>query len=138
MVSGDLLGAASLALGALSALYVLWSPQIDRALELPKATHKDDRSPAIKELRRALRRAALPLVFACSAVLLVLFPPMLSVVGSAGQAVARDGLVGSFANYDAVGALFLCVWLFSAALLVVLVSNAVRLRKRVKEFESAG
>lgn len=135
-VDGDLLGAASLALGALAVIYGLWSPLLAAALGLGKAQHLDDRGPAIRSLRGALYGKALPLMAAASGVFLVLAPPALAIVVGSVVKVFKLGL-NSFLDYDPVQALFLIVWCMVAGLAVVSAKTWKDVRDRLSEFERA-
>lgn len=133
-VSGDLLSAASLALGALAVIYGLWSPSLTEALNLAKAQHLADRRPSIKSLRDALNGKALPLMLAANLVCLVLAPPAIATTIDSLAHVIRAG-PRAFLDYDPVKALFVVVWVMVAGLARVSTKTWRDVRGRLTEFE---
>lgn len=133
-VDGDLLSAASLALGALAVVYGLWSPALLSVLDLEKAPHREDRDPTIRSLREASRVKALPLLVAATGVCLILMPPAVDVaIRSIGHLV--DQGPKALLDYDPVQALFLAVWCMIAGLAVVSAKSWNDVRNKLSEFE---
>lgn len=135
--SADLLGASSLALGALAVLYSLWAPKIDKALAAEKSRHVADRGPAVRSVREAVRSMALPLMLASCATALVLFPPVVQILCSAGKHTRKLGVTASIKDYDAVQALFVIVWVMLAALAYLAMRQLWALRTRLSELNRA-
>jgi hypothetical protein len=128
-IDGDLLSGASLALAALAVLFGLWSPAIREALADPIAAKRADRGPQIGSLRTTRRRKAAPLATAAIVSVLVLLPPLVSLVRRAVGQLRHEHLA-ALRHYQAAEALFVVVWCLMVLLAVVTARDWAALRAR--------
>lgn len=127
--TGDLLGAASLALGALAIFYSLWSAEIEAALSVEKKRQFQDRSPEIKQVNQALRTRAWPLFVSACVVSVLLAPPVIGIVKDTLTELWRQHL-HAFSSYDAVSALLVAVWMLLLLLASLAWSTVIGLKRR--------
>lgn len=134
-VDPNLLSASSVTLGVMTALYAHWSVEVTSALALEKAYHREDRNPAISELKRVGRYRALPIAVVSTVFVLLLIPPVLDIVLDAGAAIIEDPR-NAAANYDPVAAMFAMVWLLITLLVGHSWGTWCRVRRTVEEFRN--
>lgn len=105
----DLLGAASLAFGALSIFYSLWSRELQDAIDAIVQPHRESRGPDIYKCKLLLKSRAWPLFLISNAISLILAPPAISIIYNVLQAFWNLGW-NAFREYDAVSAMLVAIW----------------------------
>jgi len=132
--TGDLLGAASLALGALAIFYSLWSPDLLGAINLKKKPHFDSRGDDIEQVKRVLRTQGWPILVAAVLIGSLLAPPVFGILRDTFVELWKKHLQ-ALPSYDAVSALLVAVWALLLLLVWLSLSTVFKLRKKRSELE---
>jgi uncharacterized ion transporter superfamily protein YfcC len=127
-VSGDLLGAASLIVTAVTLLYTAWYAETQTALLTKKERFREDRGTQITNLKATLFSRSIPLAAATFAIVLVLAPPAVDTL--------RGALLDGWGRpYDAISACFVVVWILAGLLGGSVAAAGLRLKKMIRDFE---
>jgi hypothetical protein len=125
-VNGDLLSAAALLVAAVGAVFGLWQPEINGAVNLTVKPLRDSRDKDIIHVRAMVRRATY-LAIINWLLVIVFMPPALRIGWDAIQTVYSDP-TSAWRRYDAVSAAFSVV----IGIGVILGLAACRSRRQLK------
>ncbi|NTF46619.1 hypothetical protein [Rhizobium rhizogenes] len=122
----DAISAASLVLAVLAALYTLWLPAVNAALEITRETDPDDRDPQRKQVKSALLTKALPLAAATIVSTGILLPRGLAIIMEAWDHHADWA-------FDDVKAFFVLTLALMLLLAIVSICQIVALVRKRRE-----
>jgi hypothetical protein len=131
-VTGDLLSASSFLVAAVGMLYSTWFSEIEGAANT--SIPDFDRDSLQKSTTMTLNTRAYPMLAAASIFLLLLLPPVISIITATAKHIFGDGAIG---HYDAIHACFIAVYLVTLVLSATIGVATIRLRRHLWRVKTA-
>jgi len=131
-VSADLLSAASLLLATVGLLYSAWYKEITAAEAAPVEDNPEDREPARRIVRSALKNRSRPLLTAAVLLAVILLPPAIGTIVAGLRAIGADTW-----RYDAAATCFLAVYAITLLLLNSIRKGHRNLRAKLAELDES-
>jgi hypothetical protein len=128
----DILSATSLILTIITVLYGLWYEEINNAINIKSASHKDDNKQAIEQVEKTLIYKAIPLFIACLMLTCIMIVEVIPIIYDSVVFTVKYKF-SCFRYYDSVKMIYFIVFLFSLAILVYTFTAAWCLCKKKKQ-----
>lgn len=122
----DALSAASLVLAALALVYSAWSGSIERALNEKLGTTKDQVAAQKKEWAEVRKYRALPIAYACWALLIIFLCRDISILCGAWRCVGSPNC-----RYDDIAVIFLLTQVLILGMALHTTRKAGEIKKRL-------
>ena len=127
----NLLTAASILLGIITALYGLFLPSINTILEITPKPHKVDNKKVYNESKDVVKSKYFPLLIGSLVITLIYVPELISQLKKSFYAIKTTGIEN--VSYDTLTAAFIVVCLFMIFISVMIIVTGFKLKKKIKE-----
>jgi hypothetical protein len=132
----DALAALSIIFGMITALYIQWSGEIQKALDLPKQEYREDGTIAHETVKSTIKKYASPLLVTSTLLSVVIAPEWYKIVRTTIDTIYTYKL-GAFdvKYYNIVNAIFMFIGFLSFGLTVYTSTSFLRLLKKKKQLK---